>query len=317
MNVLLMYEPSEGRLRAFKKAASEASFRVAKDEASAAELIVDADVVMGNRYFLQSLGYARKLTWMQSNSSGVDMILEGGGEALSNITITCVRGVYDDEVSDHALAMLLGLLRGIHFARDLQAAKVWTRRPLQTLSGLRALVLGWGGIGKGIARRLAAFGTRVEAVRRTHAGRPSRDETGFLIWGPDHWRDALPKTNLLILALPRTKKTMNLVSFDELEALPEGALVVNVARGGILNETALGEALKNNHLGGAALDVFAAEPLPLDHWVWTEERVLMTPHWARSIESSPYHWEPMFEENLRRFASGEPLMEVVDKIAGY
>ncbi len=317
MNTLLMYEPTDAHFRLLREAAPTARFHVAADMASAIKYIEDAQVVMGNRFFLQSLPRARKLAWMQSNSTGVDLILEGAGNLLDNVTLTCARGVYDDEVSDHALAMILGLVRGIHWARDYQKEARWDRRPLQCLAGQQALVLGWGGIGKGIARRLSAFGVKVEGVRRTHTGESVQDVAGFPVWGPDRWREALPETNLLILALPKNQATIDLVSWDELAALPKGAHVVNIARGGILNEDALRHALHEQHLAGAALDVFSTEPLPKDHWIWGEESVLLTPHWARSIESPPFRWQPLFEENLRRFARGEPLANRVDKIEGY
>ncbi len=317
MNILLMYEPAGAHFRLLKEAAPNASFHVASDMASAAEYIEDAQVVMGNRFFLQSLPHARKLAWMQSNSTGVDLILDGAGGLLDNVCLSCARGIYDDEVADHTLAMILGLVRGMHWARDYQKAARWDRRPLLSLSGQQALVLGWGGIGKGIAHRLKAFGVNVAGVRRTHSGEPVLDESGFRVWGPDRWREALPLTNLLILALPKSQATVGLVSRDELAALPQGAHVVNIARGGILNEDALRQALHEQHLAGAALDVFSTEPLPKDHWIWGEDKVLLSPHWARSIESPPFRWQPLFEENLRRFASGEALANVVDKSAGY
>lgn len=317
MTVMLMYQPSEEHFKALQKAAPDTSFLIATDEVSAARQIMNADIVMGNRYFLQSLPYAKKLVWMQSNSSGVDVVLEGGGPAIENVIITSCRGVYDDEVADHALAMILSLFRGIHFARDLQNQKAWERRSLQTLRDKRALILGWGGVGKGIARRLGAFGVEVEGVRRTHSGAPSKDDTEFLVWGIDRWHEALPNQDILILALPKTSETEGLVSYQEMAALRYGAYVVNISRGRILDNEALRELLCNGRLGGCALDVLKDEPPPENHWVWSEKRVIITPHWGRSAESPPFRWESLFEENLRRFVMDEPLLNVVDKDKGY
>src|SRR4051794_7213968 len=150
----------------------------------------------GNRYFLQSLSHARRLRWMQSNSMGVDLILRARA-TLEDVILTCARGVYDDEIAEHALALMLALTRGVHHARDDQREQRWVRRPLRTLAGTRALVVGWGGIGRGIARRLAALGVRVEGVRRRGHGEPRDDETGFVVWGPITWRRALPMTDSL------------------------------------------------------------------------------------------------------------------------
>jgi phosphoglycerate dehydrogenase-like enzyme len=185
------------------------------------------------------------------------------------------------------------------------------------LTGTRALVVGWGGIGRGIARRLSAFGVQVEGVRRLSRGEPSADETGLIVRGPTTWRHALPMTDFLILVLPLTRETYHFVGEDELTALPSHAFVVNVGRGGTLDDEALLEALRAGQLSGAGLDVLEIEPPPADHRAWPEPRLLMTPHVARSLESPPFRWEPLFVENLRRFGAGEPLLNVVDREAGY
>jgi phosphoglycerate dehydrogenase-like enzyme len=315
VNVLLMYRPSRPHAEALRHAAPSAEFETAADEQGAARLIQSADVVLGNRYFLQSLPHARQLQWMQSNSAGVDLIL-GAGTSLDGITLTCARGVYDDEVADHAAALVLALTRGIHLARDAQAARRWDRRSLAALRGRRALVLGWGGIGRGIARRLTAFGMQVEGVRR-QITRTEVDPEGFVVHPPSAWFDLLPRTDVVMLALPLTHETRGLIDADALAVLPENALVVNVGRAETLDERALLEALREERIGGAALDVLEDEPPPPDHPAWSEPRLLLTPHVARSPEQPPFRWEPLFVENLRRFAAGEPLLNVVDIRAGY
>src|SRR5205807_41159 len=160
-----MCRPSAEHEQALRRAAPGARLEAAGDERNADDLIRAADAVLGNRFFLQSLPHARRLRWMQSNSAGVDVILNAGPE-LDGVVLTCARGVYDDEVADHAAALVLGLARGLHPARDDQLAHRWDRRSLETLRGRRALVLGWGGIGRGIARRLSGFGMHVDGVRR-------------------------------------------------------------------------------------------------------------------------------------------------------
>jgi phosphoglycerate dehydrogenase-like enzyme len=215
------------------------------------------------------------------------------------------------------LALVLALARGVHYARDEQREHRWVRRPLTTLVGTRALVVGWGGVGRGIARRLAALGVRVEGMRRRSHGNSLDDESGFVVWGPTTWRGTLPVTDSLILALPLTRETYHLVGAKELAALPPHALVVNVGRGGTLDDEALLEALRAGRLAGAGLDVLESEPPPPDHQAWSEPRLLLTPHVGRSPESPPFRWEPLFVENLRRFRLGVPLLNVVDREAGY
>jgi phosphoglycerate dehydrogenase-like enzyme len=316
LDVLLMNPPSAEHLAALQAAAPGARFSVARSEPEATRLIARTEVVLGNRYFLQALPYARRLRWMQSNSVGVDLILRGAGERLRNAILTNARGVYDDEVADHALALILGLVRGLHLARDAQRERRWDRWSLGTLAGRQALVLGWGGVGQAIARRLGAFGVEVQGARRTHQGPPTQ-AGGCLVHGPETWRQVLPGTSILVAALPLTPETHHLVGRAEIAALPTGAVVVNVGRGGTLDDGALLAALGEGRLIGAGLDVMADEPLSPDHPAWDEPRLLLTPHVARSLEQPPYRWESLFVENLRRYAAGEPLLHVVDQEAGY
>jgi phosphoglycerate dehydrogenase-like enzyme len=310
-----MYQPHPEHEDALRHAAPNADFVTAADEQSAATLIRNADAVLGNRYFLQSLPHAGRLRWMQSNSAGVDLILRAR-DRLEGIVLTCARGVYDDEVADHAVALVLGLARGLHLARDAQRERRWERARLEPLRGRRALVLGWGGIGRGIAHRLEGFGIAVEGARR-RISETQRDASGFVVHPPTRWRERLGDTDILVAALPLTDETRGLVGAAELRALPGHALVVNVGRAETVDETALLDMLRDGALGGAALDVLRDEPPAPDHRAWTEGQLLLTPHVARSAEEPPYRWEPLFVENLRRFAAGEPLLNVVDLDAGY
>lgn len=320
--VLLMYPPSDSHRQALLKAAPQAALHVATSEPHAARLAAQAEVILGNRYFLQSLPYAQRLRWMQSNSMGMDRILRGADHAglsqrLRSITLTCARGIYDDEMADHALALLLAVARGLHWSRDAQHERRWPRWSLPHLHGRQALILGWGGIGQAIATRLRPFSVTVHAARRTHSGPPSLNADGVWLHGPRTWRDALPRTTLLLICLPLTDATHHLVGSDELAAMPSDAIVVNVGRGPTLDQTALLAAIRAERLYGAGLDVLETEPPPDNDPIWQAERVLVSPHVARSLEQPPYRWEPLFVENLRRYAHGEPLLNVVDQEAGY
>ena len=311
-DVLLMYEPPPDHLDRLRAVAPSARFSIARDEAGARELIRDAEVVLGNRWFLQSVDEARRLRWMQSGSHGVDLIL-AADPPLGDAVLTCARGVYDDESADHAMALLLALTRGNHRYRD---ARDWRPLPLRTLAGARAAVVGWGGIGQAVGRRLLAHGMQVEGVRRRHAGGP-RPEDGVVVHGPQTWTEALDGADVLVLALPLTEETRHLVGARELARLAPGALVVNVGRGGTLDDEALFDAIEAGRLGGAGLDVLEEEPPPPDSRAWSLPDVVLTPHVARSRESAPFRWEALFEENLRRYVAGEPLLNVVDREAGY
>jgi phosphoglycerate dehydrogenase-like enzyme len=311
-----MYEPSPEHRAELERAAPSACLRVATDEATACNLIANADAVLGNQYFLQSLPRAQKLRWMQSNSMGVDLLLSSGA-MLQNVTVTCARGIYADEIAEHGLALLLALLRELHHARDAQHTRRWERRALKRVADSRVLLMGWGSVGQATALRLRALGARVDVLRRLHHGEPAENEWGVTVHGPGDWREVLSVADAVIVTLPLTSSTRNIVGEEELAALPPHAVLVNIGRGGTVDESALLRALGSGRLAGAALDVLAREPPEATDLLWSEPNLLLTPHVARSLERPPYRWEPLFVENLRRFACGEPLLNVVDSDAGY
>jgi len=314
MKVLLMYAPGDAHRAALEDAAPGVDLRVAENQAEAQTLITEADAVLGNRWFLQSLPHARRLRWMQSNSMGLDLILTAG-DRLAGVTLTSARGVYDDEVADHALALLLALARGVPQARDAQRRCAWERRVLAPLAGQRALLLGWGGIARALAVRLLACRMEVHAVRRR--ADPGPQPAGQVtIWGAA-WREALAESRWVVAALPLTPLTRHFLGDEEIRRLPAGAAVVNVGRGGTVDDAALLAGLREGRLSGVGLDVFETEPLPPENPLWGEPDALVTPHVGRAELAPPYRWEPLFVENLRRFAAGEPLLNVVDPDAGY
>jgi phosphoglycerate dehydrogenase-like enzyme len=313
MRILLMYEPDKNHLEALQAAAPKAEIVWAKNEEMAREQIRRADAVLGNRYFLQSIAFAEKLQWMQSGSSGVDLILKSD-QIPRLVQITSAKAIYDEEIAEHTLALIFSLYRQLHLFRDDQKNKIWNRRPLPKLSQRRVLILGWGGIGQAIGRKLLALGAIVHAVVRNPR---ISDSMNVSLYGPDNWHSILPQIDLLVVALPLTSSTRQMVSRPILQGLPKHAYLVNVSRGDVVDEQALLEQIRSHQLQGAALDVFVEEPLTATSPLWEEERILITPHVARSLEHSSYGWEPLFIENLRRFYCGEPLLNQVDRQSGY
>jgi len=312
-----MYEPSPAHARRLRAAAPETEILVARSEAEAIAHIPRAEAVLGNRFFLQALPHAGRLRWMQSNSMGVDLILRGADGRLADVVLTCARGLYADEVADHAVALLLGVARGLRPALEAFAARAWGRWHLPTLAGRRCLVLGWGQSGQAIGRRLAGFGVTVEGVRRSGGPTPVTDASGTVVHGPTTWRALLPACDILMIALPLTDDTERSIDAGVLGALPAHAIVVNIGRGRVIDEPVLFDLLRQGRLFGAGLDTLATEPAAPDHPCWTVPRLLLTPHVARSLEVGPPRWERLFEDNLARFVQGVPLLNVVDQAAGY
>lgn len=314
MHILLNYIPGPSHLQRLQAAAPHARFSIARTLDDARDAMPTADVVLGNRHFLQALPVATRLRWMQSNSMGVDLILQGAGTRLDGVILTCARGLYADEVADHALALLLGVSRGLRDSVEAYSNRQWPRWPLLTLAGRRALVLGWGALGRAIGRRLQGFGVSIVGARRSG---PAVEPDGVPVHGPDTWRSELPRTDLLVIALPLTPETERCIGQPELESLPPDAIIVNVGRGAVIDQPALFAALHAGRLRGAGLDTLTHEPPPEDDPVWTTPRLLLTSHLGRSLEVGPPRWESLFEENLRRWCLNEPLLNVVDRNAGY
>jgi phosphoglycerate dehydrogenase-like enzyme len=316
MKIVLNYAPSEDHLQALRAAAPQATFSVATGEESARSLIRDADAMLGNRYFLQSIDAAERLQWFQSNSVGMDLVLQAG-KRLGNVTVTNARGVYSDEMAEHAVALVFALFRRLHELRDEQSRRVWSPRKLTTIAGATFLILGWGSVGAAIGKRLQALGGIVRGASRTRTLSLSPDGEEVLSPEPE-WRALLPAVDCLVIALPLTRETRGIVGPEELARLRPSASLVNVGRGKNLDQAALLDALATSRLGGAAVDVLDEEPPDAESPVWRAPSLIITPHVARSREeSAPYKWEPLFVENVRRFAAGIPLLNVVDREREY
>jgi phosphoglycerate dehydrogenase-like enzyme len=185
---------------------------------------------------------------------------------------------------------------------------------IRTLNGLRMGIVGLGSIGLEVARLAVPFGLRISAIRRRVGPAPEGVEE---VLPPDRLHDLLARSDVAVLAAPLTGATHCLIGRGEVAAMKPGAWLINIGRGRLVDDTALVEALRTGHLGGAALDVFTHEPLDSASPYWDLPNVIVTPHISGALED---YWVPLvalFSENLRRFEAGQPLLNVVDKEAGY
>ncbi len=265
------------------------------------------------------LGAAPDLKWVQAFSAGVDRAL--AVTALverDDIVLTNMQGMHGPTIADHVFAMLLQLTRGLDVFAERQRAGQWDRsspeREPFALHGRRLLVVGLGGIGTEVARRGAGFGMEVWGIGRTARPAPEFVRRAGVSTDLDAW---LGEADVVVLCVPLTDETRGLISRERLLAMKAGALLVNIARGAVVDTDALVEALSSGHLGGACLDVTDPEPLPAGHPLWSAPNVVLTPHVAGRSAMTGDRVRDLFRENLRRFARGEPLLNVVDKHAGY
>ena len=223
-----------------------------------------------------------------------------------------------DELADPTVfAMLLSMTRDLDAFRAAQDRAEWNRRAgtgMTTLSGRTMLVVGMGGIGSQIARRAKGFDMKVLATVRT--ARPAPDYCDELGTAADLDR-FLPLADVVAVALPLTEETTDLFDAEKFALMKPGAYFLNVGRGRIVVTDDLLAALDSGHLAGAGLDVTEPEPLPADHLLWKSDKVLITPHVSSRAELTGERRWDVFQENIRRFSVGEPLLNVVDKQAGY
>jgi phosphoglycerate dehydrogenase-like enzyme len=255
------------------------------------------------------------LRWIQGTSAGIGGLLERTGLVRSPIVFTTAAGVHGVPLAEFALFGLLYFAKGAPVLTRWKAERHWQRHTTAQLRGSRALLVGLGGVGREVARLLAAAGIEVIG-----AGRPGRDYQvpGVTAYVTDtDLGSVLPKVDSLILACPLTSRTAGLIGRPELERLPPGAVVVNVSRGQVVDESALIDLLGSGHLGGACLDVFATEPLPESSPLWDLPNVLISPHSASTVAAENRLITDLFIDNLGRWLGGQPLRNVFDVSAGY
>jgi phosphoglycerate dehydrogenase-like enzyme len=265
------------------------------------------------------LARAPKLVWIQAMSAGVERLVSRPSIAGNDrIVLTNQRGASGPAIADHAFAMLLALTRNLRGEFEAQAAARWSRdepatRPI-ALADKTMLVVGLGGIGSEVAQRAHGFGMHVIATRRSDTPSPDWVEQ---VGRPDELLTLLPRADVVVICVPLTKETEHLFDERAFAAMRPGSYLVNVARGRIVDTAALVHALESGRLVGACLDVTDPEPLPKESPLWAMRNVVITPHVASDAEISEQRSWALLKENLRRFAAGEPLLNVVDVKAGY
>jgi phosphoglycerate dehydrogenase-like enzyme len=291
--------------------------RTPPDERRFWEMIAGAEVLYGipgdsPEGLACAVRRGQRLSWVQATSAGAGEQVgaaELSREELERVTVTSAAGVHAGPLAEFAL---LGVLA---FARDLprleadQRAHRWGHYPVAELSGRTLLIVGLGQIGGEVARLAAAFGMRVIGVNRS--GRTDSPHVQD-IRRTDELNACLPEADAIVIAAPLTEETSGLIDAAAFARCKTGTILVNVGRGGVVDEAALIEALRSGRLAGAALEVFAREPLPADSPLWDLPNVLVSPHTAGLSMREDERIVSLFVENLGRYLRGEPLRNRVD-----
>jgi phosphoglycerate dehydrogenase-like enzyme len=242
--------------------------------------------------------------WVQVGGSGFEHLLPWDGGRL---TVTNCAGVMSRFLAESVTGAMI-MLNG-NFLRylDQQRAAVWRMHAFRTLSEQTLLVVGLGKIGGHVAANAKALGIRVLAIRRSRTPHPAVD----VLYPPEALHDVLGEADIVSLHLRLSEETRHLMDARALAAMKPGALLVNTARGPIVDEAALIGALEGGHLGGAYLDVFETEPLPPESPLWRLDNVIITPHAAENLADWPWRFAAFFADNLDRWRAGQPLQNVV------
>ena len=211
-------------------------------------------------------------------------------------------------IAEYVLAQVLSVLHPIELQRRQQRDRVWKVTPFREIAQTHWLIVGFGAIGSELATRVKAFGATTTVVRRRPAVSASVDRAGVTADLPS----LLPDADIIVIACALTEETAGMVDASFLAAVRPGSILVNIARGGLIDDDALIAALDDGRLEAAVLDVFHEEPLPRDNPLWSHPRVRLTPHTSFAGNGGPARWQQLFLDNIARYVRGEPLDREVD-----
>jgi phosphoglycerate dehydrogenase-like enzyme len=279
--------------------------------------------------FDRLLSRAPDLTWVHSATSGVERALTPAALAR-DVLVTNARGVFSRPIAEHVLLMILAVSRHLPELMELQRERTWQPLEGRELRELTIGIVGYGSLGRSVASLASSFGSRVIAMRRrptaTDGAGPAPGDDGDdfpfeprldRVVGPDGLHELLAESDFVVLAAPLTPETEGMIDEAALAAMRREAWLINVARGRLIDDTALIRALRDHRIGGAALDAFRDEPLPQGSPYWELPNVILTPHTAWSSARVLDRSIDLFCDNLVRFSRGEALRNVVDPTAGY
>lgn len=309
--------PPEEFVSELRAAFPDADIQPAASEEEQMALIRDADAFYG-RPSRDVFLAADKLRWIHNPGTGIDRLTAISEIVESDVVITNARGPHAPPMADHVMGMILVLAHRLHEMWDDQTAKRWDPRKYSQrqieLAGTTMGILAIGDIGTQVAMRAHGFGMDVYAVDINPRPAPPQVKE---IWGLDWLDELLAISDWFVVTAPQTDDTRGLIDRRRIGLLKEGAFVIVISRGEIVDEAALNDAVRSGRLGGAAIDAFAEEPLPQDSPLWDAPNFLITPHASALTPEMTEARQQIFKENLRRFLANEPFLYVCDKRAGF
>jgi len=314
--VLITHDLNDSDRRRIESVSDSVSAEGARSMEDALAKAGEAEIIQAGDWSDELWQSAPRLKWVQSGGAGVERFMTPDFMA-SPIVLTNAQGVYAIPIADHVMAFVLLFCRRLNLLLRKQLQRAWAdwgEYRLDELSGATLGIVGLGGIGSEVAKRAKGFGMRVIATRR-RPGKPSRDADEVRGAAELPW--LLAESDYVAVCAALTHETRHLIGEEQLRMMKPTACLINIARGGLIDEAALARALEAGRIAGAGLDVFEQEPLPSASPLWDMPNVVITPHNAGDSPRSHERLVDLFCENLRRYLAGEPLLNVVDKQAGY
>jgi phosphoglycerate dehydrogenase-like enzyme len=306
ITLLVTADPGSSYLQPLQKLPRDTQVIVSADRGQVMDAAPGADVLLNADFqspklFLEAFPKALRMRWAHVCSAGVESVLSDEVRN-SPVPLTNGRGVFARPLGEWVIGAMVSFAYEFRRIIRNQQAGLWERYDHEELYGRTVAIVGFGSIGRAVGERAKAFGMRVETLRRSE---------------PGNLKAMLAACDYLVVTAPLTRETEGMIGAAEIALMKPTAVVINVGRGAVIDQHALVHALQNGKLRGAALDVFAVEPLPAWHPFWKMENVLLSPHAADSLPDSREQAVDFFVENFERFRAGEPLRNIVDKHAGY
>jgi len=331
LNVLIAYRwyPLDERLiQRIRDVSPSLQVTYSQDEGEDARLLPETDILF-TIPVPEGASKAPRLKWIQSLSAGVDL-LRDSDVWDSDIVVTTSTGIHATPIAEYVLGSMLMFTRRLHQVMHAPDKDSWDffRFVGGELRGQTLGIIGYGSIGREVGRLARCFGMEVLALRRSpgketplqyippeleEARSASEATAGIQAWPPERLPGLLHKSDFVLLSLPLTEETKHLIGEEELRMMKSSAYLINIARGALINEIALIRALKEGWIAGAGLDVFETEPLPEDSELHELSNVILTPHMAAHTTALFDRCVDVFCENLRRYMSDQPLLNVVNK----
>jgi phosphoglycerate dehydrogenase-like enzyme len=319
LHLVVISDPAAPHLRLLDPLREKAQIVMSLERETLAAALPEADVILNGMnvgHILRAVWpAANKVRWVHSLSAGLDGVLFPELVA-SPVVVTNARGVFREPLAEFVILGILYFAKHVPRLLAQQRRSEWKQFYVEEIAGRTLGVVGYGEIGRAAAAKAHALGMRIAALRR-RPGLSAQDPLRPKLYSRDQLRQMMADCDYIVAAAPLTPETRGMIGAAELDAMKPTGVIINVGRGPVIDEAPLITALAEKRIRGAALDVFEQEPLPPDHPLWRLDNVLISPHTADQTEDWLQRATQLFVENFRRFVAGEPLLNVVDKQAGY